>query len=116
MFVLRDPFERSMAYWLLKDYARAAHTLVEEANSLVAATDFSLSNIFNFYNFLRKHPLVIRQRLTDAGVQVPNFFLLLNSNEGQVQIKRERLRLFWFTLLLESISLFLNSWCKKVFS
>ncbi|GMR60970.1 hypothetical protein PMAYCL1PPCAC_31165, partial [Pristionchus mayeri] len=68
----RDPFVRSMAYWVLKDYARAAHTLVVEANSVHITTqaDVSLSNIFNFYSFLRKHPLVIRQRMTDAGVQV----------------------------------------------
>ncbi|GMT07275.1 hypothetical protein PENTCL1PPCAC_29449, partial [Pristionchus entomophagus] len=68
----QDPFVRSMAYWVLKDYSRAAHTLVVEANSLHVSSqaDVSLSNIFNFYSFLRKHPLLIRQRLTDAGVQV----------------------------------------------
>ena len=70
----RDPFERSMAYWVLKDYTRAAHTLVEEAASGRMEHEkqetFTLANIFNFYTFLRRHPLVIRQRLTDAGSQV----------------------------------------------
>ncbi|GMT36366.1 hypothetical protein PFISCL1PPCAC_27663 [Pristionchus fissidentatus] len=68
----QDPFVRSMAYWVLKDYSRSSHTLVVEANSLhvTSQADVSLSNIFNFYSFLRKNPLVIRQRLTDAGVQV----------------------------------------------
>jgi len=32
--------------------------------------EWTLSNIFNFYSFLRKHPLVIRQRLSDAHVQI----------------------------------------------
>lgn len=30
--LFRDPFVRSMAYWVLKDYSRAAHTLVVEVN------------------------------------------------------------------------------------
>ena len=63
-----------MAYWVLKDYTRAAHTLVEEAASGRMEHEkqetFTLANIFNFYTFLRRHPLVIRQRLTDAGSQV----------------------------------------------
>ena len=64
-----------MAYWLLKDYVRAANTLLLEANSAhVNQGDVSLSNIFNFYYYLRRHPLVVRQRLTDACVQVNHFF------------------------------------------
>ncbi|EPB75130.1 hypothetical protein ANCCEY_05799 [Ancylostoma ceylanicum] len=66
----RDPFIRSMTYWLLKDYSRAAHTLVQEAHRDRASLRTRLSDIFNFYSFLRKHPLVVRQRLTDAGAQV----------------------------------------------
>ncbi|CAJ0582912.1 unnamed protein product, partial [Mesorhabditis spiculigera] len=73
----KDPFIRSMAYWLLRDYAKAAHTLVEEASSdrLDSNSDgrheqFTLSNIFNFYTYLRLHPLVVRQKLTDAGSQI----------------------------------------------
>ncbi|CAD6187487.1 unnamed protein product [Caenorhabditis auriculariae] len=65
----KDPFERSMAYWILKDYARAAHTLVEEAHG-ERNQNTSLSDIFNFYAYLRRHPLVVRQRLTDSGAQV----------------------------------------------
>ncbi|KAJ1356068.1 hypothetical protein KIN20_013692 [Parelaphostrongylus tenuis] len=47
----RDPYVRSMAYW-------------------IATLRTNLSDIFNFYSFLRKHPLVVRQRLADAGAQV----------------------------------------------
>uniref|UniRef100_A0A0K0DNJ9 WD_REPEATS_REGION domain-containing protein n=1 Tax=Angiostrongylus cantonensis TaxID=6313 RepID=A0A0K0DNJ9_ANGCA len=66
----RDPFVRSMAYWILKDYSRSAHTLVQEAHGDSATLRTNLSDIFNFYSFLRKHPLVMRQRLTNAGAQV----------------------------------------------
>ncbi|KAK6760766.1 hypothetical protein RB195_022003 [Necator americanus] len=66
----RDPFIRSMTYWLLKDYSRAAHTLVQEAHRDRASLRTNLSDIFNFYSFLRRHPLVVRQRLTDAGAQL----------------------------------------------
>lgn len=59
-----------MALWCLKDYTRASHTLVEEAQQDRLSPNTSLSDIFNFYSFLRKHPLVVRQRLTDAGAQV----------------------------------------------
>ncbi|WKY17140.1 hypothetical protein Q1695_001621 [Nippostrongylus brasiliensis] len=66
----RDPFVRSMAYWLLKDYSRAATTLVQEAQWDDVSPRTSLSDIFNFYSFLRKHPLVVRQRIADAGAKV----------------------------------------------
>ncbi|CAD5221721.1 unnamed protein product [Bursaphelenchus xylophilus] len=67
-----DPFERSMALWMIKEYAMAAAVLVEEAahDSIHRDSDTSLSDIFNFYTFLRRNPLVIRQRITNAGVQV----------------------------------------------
>ncbi|CAD5215760.1 unnamed protein product [Bursaphelenchus okinawaensis] len=66
-----DPFERSMALWMIKEYALAAAVLVEEAaQGSVTESETSLSDIFNFYTFLRRNPLVIRQRITNAGVQV----------------------------------------------
>ncbi|UMM43904.1 hypothetical protein L5515_019209 [Caenorhabditis briggsae] len=64
----KEPFERSMAFWMLKDYTRSAHTLVQEAQSDRLLS--SLSDIFNFYSYLRKHPLVVRQRLNNIGAQV----------------------------------------------
>jgi hypothetical protein len=71
----RDPFVRSMALWLSKEYTMAASTLVEEASSENSAihsnlNEDSLADIFNFYTFLRRNPLVMRQRLTNSGIQV----------------------------------------------
>nr|CDJ88019.1 CRE-RBC-1 protein [Haemonchus contortus] len=65
-----DPFLRSMAYWLLKDFSQSVHTLVQEAFCDAAGLRAPLSDIFNFYCFLRKHPLVVRQRVADAGVTI----------------------------------------------
>lgn len=61
-----------MAYWHLKEYVRAANTFVDEAGhvQLNSSMEYSLSDIFNFYSFIRIHPLVIRQRLANAGIQV----------------------------------------------
>lgn len=64
-----------MALWLSQEYAMAAFTLVEEASSenttsYASINDSSLADIFNFYTFLRKNPLVMRQRLTNSNIQV----------------------------------------------
>lgn len=68
-----DPFLRSMAMWLLKDYNGALKTLlnVSGRSLLDDADDFETNNgtqsVFNFYNFLRTHPLLVRQRLATTG-------------------------------------------------
>ncbi|OCU02216.1 dmX-like protein 1 isoform X4 [Xenopus laevis] len=61
-----DPFIRSMAYWILEDYSQALETLLkqlvrdeeDEACSLSSSCDPS---VFNFYNFLRTHPMLLRR-------------------------------------------------------
>lgn len=88
-----------MAYWVLKEYTKAATTLVEEASqaSLEVKTDFtesSLSDIFNFYSYLRKHPLVVRQRLNEAQIQIggtEKFLALAKELENQVTPSERRL-------------------------
>uniref|UniRef100_A0A915EBL8 RAVE complex protein Rav1 C-terminal domain-containing protein n=1 Tax=Ditylenchus dipsaci TaxID=166011 RepID=A0A915EBL8_9BILA len=96
----RDPFERSMAFWLIKEYAHAASTLVEEASkdNIMQSGGFTeygtLSDIFNFYTFLRKHPLVVRRRLTDAGVDfkgTDQFLAFAKQLEGRVTPSERRL-------------------------
>ncbi|CAJ0597034.1 unnamed protein product [Cylicocyclus nassatus] len=62
----KDPFVRSMAYWHLKDYSRALRTLVQEVHRDQSHC-YTLSDIFSFYSYLRKHPLVIRQRHTNTA-------------------------------------------------
>ncbi|XP_017577320.2 dmX-like protein 1 isoform X1 [Pygocentrus nattereri] len=64
----QDPFLRSMAYWVLDDYSRALDTLLEQPNPNVDAlnqgtTAVSPCNpeVFNFYTYLRTHPLLLRR-------------------------------------------------------
>ena len=64
-----DPFLRSIAYWIMKDYNLALETLIFEpttrksqerkCNPLAASGN---PDIFNFYLHLRKHPLIKRRR------------------------------------------------------
>ena len=59
-----DPFYRSMAYWLLKDYENALTTLL-----LTEITDHQQS-IFIFYDYLKQHPLVLRaKQVTNDNAQ-----------------------------------------------
>uniref|UniRef100_A0A0R3RIQ7 Rav1p_C domain-containing protein n=1 Tax=Elaeophora elaphi TaxID=1147741 RepID=A0A0R3RIQ7_9BILA len=96
----RNPFVRSMAYWHLKEYVRAASTLVDEAGHvhLDASMEYSLSDIFNFYSFIRIHHLVIRQRLLNAGIQVGSTekFLAVAKHLASVITPSER-RLYFRT-------------------
>ncbi|XP_068740234.1 dmX-like protein 2 [Montipora capricornis] len=66
---IQDPFLRSIAYWIMKDYDQALETLMFEpnkgdnqerkCNKLAARGN---PDIFNFYLYLRKHPLIKRRR------------------------------------------------------
>lgn len=70
-----DPFLRSMALWTLKQHQAALSTLLignagtqhpaheEEARETKEADP----NVFNFYVYLRTHPLLVRQHLANYG-------------------------------------------------
>ncbi|XP_011309847.1 dmX-like protein 2 isoform X2 [Fopius arisanus] len=72
-----DPFLRSMALWLLKDYAGSLNTLLltnvgslhpqynDESEKPEGAT--ANPNVFNFYVYLRTHPLLIRQYIASTA-------------------------------------------------
>jgi len=49
----QDPFLCSMALWMLKEYQTSLDTLL--------ASHTLSSRVFNFYVFLRNHPLLVRQ-------------------------------------------------------
>ncbi|XP_056112669.1 dmX-like protein 2 isoform X1 [Rhinichthys klamathensis goyatoka] len=61
-----DPFLRSIAYWIMKDYTRALDTLLEQIykednenpDVLVKSCN---PVVFSFYNYLRAHPLIVRR-------------------------------------------------------
>ncbi|XP_063104804.1 dmX-like protein 2 isoform X3 [Cavia porcellus] len=62
-----DPFLRSLAYWVMKDYARALDTLLEQTPKEEDEQQVIIKScnpvVFSFYNYLRTHPLIIRKNL-----------------------------------------------------
>ncbi|XP_038669449.1 dmX-like protein 2 isoform X2 [Scyliorhinus canicula] len=61
-----DPFLRSIAYWTLKDYAKALDTLLEQPTKGSEEHPGVLIKscnpvVFSFYNYLRAHPLLMRR-------------------------------------------------------
>ncbi|XP_023230378.1 dmX-like protein 2 [Centruroides sculpturatus] len=77
-----DPFLRSMAHWMLQDYNGALKTLllsITDVGSLhpkfVSSDDMKSSgddatanpSVFNFYLFLRTHPLVVRRQFAQIA-------------------------------------------------
>ncbi|XP_005376601.1 PREDICTED: dmX-like protein 1 isoform X2 [Chinchilla lanigera] len=68
-----DPFLRSMAYWILEDYSGALETLIkqpvrEDDDQVVAST--CNPAVFNFYNYLRTHPLLLRRHFGSSDTHV----------------------------------------------
>lgn len=75
-----DPFFRSMALWLLKDYSGSLNTLllnnighnhtayIDDDPLLRSDSNQSTNpNVFNFYIYLRTHPLLIRQYIASTA-------------------------------------------------
>ncbi|XP_017016237.2 dmX-like protein 2 [Drosophila takahashii] len=70
-----DPFLRSMTYWTIKKYQESLNTLLlnnvgslhssyrEEDLLLRPEPQATNPNVFNFYIYLRTHPLLIRQNI-----------------------------------------------------
>ncbi|XP_063310187.1 dmX-like protein 1 isoform X1 [Pelobates fuscus] len=64
-FMHPDPFVRSMAYWILGNYSQALNTLlkqpVKEEDDAWTLSSSCDPSVFNFYNFLRTHPMLLRR-------------------------------------------------------
>nr|XP_061796137.1 dmX-like protein 2 [Nerophis lumbriciformis] len=66
-----DPFLRSIAYWIMKDYTQALDTLLEripkddDDNPDVMVKSCN-PVVFSFYNYLRTHPLIIRRHFATS--------------------------------------------------
>ncbi|XP_047678212.1 dmX-like protein 2 isoform X3 [Tachysurus fulvidraco] len=61
-----DPFLRSIAFWIMKDFTQALDTLLEQTpkeddeNPDVMVKSCN-PVVFSFYNYLRTHPLIVRR-------------------------------------------------------
>ncbi|XP_068239086.1 dmX-like protein 2 isoform X2 [Palaemon carinicauda] len=95
MKVHPNPFIRSVAYWMIKDYGNSLNTLLQTDVTLgihhadytsnktstrgVSAADPS---VFNFYIYLRTHPLLIRQCIANSAKD-PVSFIASRFGSGQ---------------------------------
>lgn len=106
-----DPFLRSMALWLLKDYSGSLNTLllhnvghghpahVEDDILWRHLSNQSTNpNVFNFYIYLRTHPLLIRQYIASTAQEKKKAQVILSGfsysggdaiarNDKQVQVE-----------------------------
>ncbi|KAL0979806.1 hypothetical protein UPYG_G00189980 [Umbra pygmaea] len=63
----QDPFLRSMAHWVLEDYSRALDTLLVQPSTRAGqVTQPGNPEVFNFYTYLRTHPLLLRRHFSSS--------------------------------------------------
>lgn len=74
-----DPFLRSMSFWLLAQYTDSLSTLLErrgDKGELSRSQSIASPSVFNFYIYLRNHPLIIRQQLAISAKGKLNVLIL----------------------------------------
>ncbi|XP_057272660.1 dmX-like protein 1 [Pezoporus wallicus] len=94
-----DPFLRSMAYWILEDYSKALDTLIKHSVEDGGEGDgLSSCNpaVFNFYNYLRTHPLLLRRHFGSSDSSSTHICLTVENGLGDKINVGER-RLFFTT-------------------
>ena len=80
-----------MAYWMVKDYSAALGTLLEtnfgssrheEKKDKEMEAYSSNPSVFNFYNYLRTHPLLVRQHLAQSATDKSKSVFLSGFSKG----------------------------------
>ncbi|KAM6150365.1 dmX-like protein 1 isoform 4-T4 [Erethizon dorsatum] len=90
-----DPFLRSMAYWILEDYSGALETLInqpirEDDDEVMTST--CNPAVFNFYNYLRTHPLLLRRHFGSSDTFSTHMGLTGKSGlAGTINLSERRL-------------------------
>ena len=93
-----DPFLRSIAYWLIQDYSQSLETLLVTPTNCVEDRD--LDAIFNFYFFLRSHPLLLRRKFGDSdGVTLKSEARKYISSVGSEKLTSFERRLLFHTAI-----------------
>ncbi|XP_022097370.1 dmX-like protein 2 isoform X2 [Acanthaster planci] len=97
----KDPFLRSISHWMLKEYSQALETLIipparAKNNRQQVDVDeehWGNPDVFNFYNYLRTHPLLIRRQFADQDKPAKGSSVLItgltSGEEGDSIIKDE---------------------------
>ncbi|XP_031221515.1 dmX-like protein 1 isoform X2 [Mastomys coucha] len=96
----RDPFLRSMAHWILEDYSAALETLIkqpvteDEDQVMMSACN---PIVFNFYNYLRTHPLLLRRHFGSSSDTFSTHMALTGKSGLAGTINLSERRLFFTT-------------------
>ncbi|NXC27642.1 DMXL1 protein, partial [Campylorhamphus procurvoides] len=95
-----DPFLRSMAYWILEDYSKALDTLIRHSVEGEGGDGDGSSScnpaVFNFYNYLRTHPLLLRRHFGSSDTSSTHICLTVENGLADKINLGER-RLFFTT-------------------
>ncbi|XP_013889112.1 dmX-like protein 2 isoform X2 [Austrofundulus limnaeus] len=95
-----DPFLRSIAYWIMKDYTRALDTLLERNPKEDENPDVMVKScnpvVFSFYNYLRTHPLIIRRHFANPEGPATSVGLTAEKNSAD-EINLIERKLFFTT-------------------
>uniref|UniRef100_A0A8C6IW43 RAVE complex protein Rav1 C-terminal domain-containing protein n=1 Tax=Melopsittacus undulatus TaxID=13146 RepID=A0A8C6IW43_MELUD len=94
-----DPFLRSMAYWILEDYSKALDTLIKhsvEDGGEGGGSSSCNPAVFNFYNYLRTHPLLLRRHFGSSDTSSTHICLTVENGLADKINMGER-RLFFTT-------------------
>ncbi|XP_063996764.1 dmX-like protein 1 isoform X1 [Pogoniulus pusillus] len=95
-----DPFLRSMAYWILEDYGKALDTLikhsVEDGGDEGVGSPSCNPAVFNFYNYLRTHPLLLRRHFGSSDTSSTHVCLTVENGLAD-RINLSERRLFFTT-------------------
>uniref|UniRef100_A0A8C0HQ94 Dmx like 1 n=1 Tax=Buteo japonicus TaxID=224669 RepID=A0A8C0HQ94_9AVES len=91
-----DPFLRSMAYWILEDYSKALDTLIKHSAEDGDGLSSCNPAVFNFYNYLRTHPLLLRRHFGSSDTSSTHICLTVENGLADKINLGER-RLFFTT-------------------
>ncbi|XP_065262878.1 dmX-like protein 1 isoform X4 [Emys orbicularis] len=93
-----DPFLRSMAFWILEDYSRALDTLIKQpaGNEEGKSLNICDPSVFNFYNYLRTHPLLLRRHFGSSETSSTRICLTVENGLAD-KINLSERRLFFTT-------------------
>ncbi|KAM8984129.1 dmX-like protein 1 isoform 4-T4 [Ara ararauna] len=91
-----DPFLRSIAYWILEDYSKALDTLIKHSVEDKGGEGDSSSScnpaVFNFYNYLRTHPLLLRRHFGSSDTASTHICLTVeNGLADKINVGERRL-------------------------
>ncbi|XP_076053753.1 rabconnectin-3 alpha isoform X2 [Oratosquilla oratoria] len=96
-----DPFLRSTAHWVLRDYGNSLNTLLQTDPSIGiehkkyteakrnANNVISDPSVFNFYIYLRTHPLLIRQCIANTAKDSGGSLMASRFGPGQDSLDKK---------------------------